>query len=279
MDRCPQISTGLCPTCAHPFGGVSHSSSTPPVDDRLPGDQTGVRSRDRRRPPAVSGASPPADGAGDPVPAGGKLSASRAKVRSGVRARHSVSGAGTRRSGEVSVAEFRGGQGGGQEERNPEMGFDRTPPQDLAAEQCVLGAMMLSKDAIADVIETLRGTDFYRPAHEIVFDAVTDLYAPGRAGRRDHRRRRADQARRDGPDRRRAVRAHPGRRRCRSRPTPATTRTSSGRRRSCAAWSRPAPRSSRSGTPVRARSTTSSTRPRRRSTRSPRSAPPRTTRR
>ncbi|NEA36410.1 replicative DNA helicase [Streptomyces sp. SID13031] len=59
------------------------------------------------------------------------------------------------------------------------MGFDRTPPQDLAAEQCVLGAMMLSKDAIADVIETLRGTDFYRPAHEVVFDAVTDLYARG----------------------------------------------------------------------------------------------------
>jgi replicative DNA helicase len=81
--------------------------------------------------------------------------------------------------GRVSVAEFRGGQGGGHEERRPEMGFDRTPPQDLAAEQCVLGAMMLSKDAIADVIETIRGTDFYRPAHEIVFDAVTDLYARG----------------------------------------------------------------------------------------------------
>lgn len=79
----------------------------------------------------------------------------------------------------MSVAEFRGGPGGGNEERSPEMGFDRTPPQDLAAEQCVLGAMMLSKDAIADVIETLRGTDFYRPAHEIVFDAVTDLYARG----------------------------------------------------------------------------------------------------
>jgi replicative DNA helicase len=79
----------------------------------------------------------------------------------------------------VSVAEFRGGQGGGNEERNPEMGFDRTPPQDLAAEQCVLGAMMLSKDAIADVIETLRATDFYRPAHEAVFDAITDLYARG----------------------------------------------------------------------------------------------------
>ncbi|MFG1907199.1 replicative DNA helicase [Kribbella sp. NPDC048928] len=79
----------------------------------------------------------------------------------------------------MSVAEFRGGQDGGHEERSPAMGFDRTPPQDLAAEQCVLGAMMLSKDAIADVIENLRGTDFYRPAHEVVFDAITDLYARG----------------------------------------------------------------------------------------------------
>jgi replicative DNA helicase len=77
----------------------------------------------------------------------------------------------------VSVAEFRGSQG--HEERNPEMGFDRTPPQDLAAEQCVLGAMLLSKDAIADVSETIRGTDFYRPAHELVYDAITDLYARG----------------------------------------------------------------------------------------------------
>jgi replicative DNA helicase len=77
----------------------------------------------------------------------------------------------------VSVAEFRGSQG--PEERNPEMGFDRTPPQDLAAEQCVLGAMMLSKDAIADVAEIIKGADFYRPAHELVYDAVTDLYARG----------------------------------------------------------------------------------------------------
>jgi replicative DNA helicase len=55
----------------------------------------------------------------------------------------------------------------------------RTPPQDNAAEQCVLGAMMLSKDAIADVVESLRGVDFYRPVHESVFDAVIDLYGRG----------------------------------------------------------------------------------------------------
>ena len=43
---------------------------------------------------------------------------------------------------------------------------DRTPPQDIAAEQSVLGAMLLSKDAIADVVEILREGDFYRPAHQ-----------------------------------------------------------------------------------------------------------------
>nr|MBA2559197.1 replicative DNA helicase [Propionibacteriales bacterium] len=55
----------------------------------------------------------------------------------------------------------------------------RTPPQDENAEQSVLGAMLLSKDAIADVVEVLRGGDFYRPAHEMVFDAVLDLYGRG----------------------------------------------------------------------------------------------------
>ncbi len=61
----------------------------------------------------------------------------------------------------------------------PSEDFGRTPPQDVAAEQSVLGGMMLSKDAIADVIEQLRGGDFYRPAHELVFEAVLDLYGRG----------------------------------------------------------------------------------------------------
>lgn len=56
---------------------------------------------------------------------------------------------------------------------------DRTPPQDMAAEQSVLGAMMISKDAIADVLETVRGTDYYRPAHELIHDAIIDLYGRG----------------------------------------------------------------------------------------------------
>lgn len=56
---------------------------------------------------------------------------------------------------------------------------DRTPPQDMAAEQSVLGAMLISKDAIADVTETLRGVDFYRPSHETIHDAIIDLYGRG----------------------------------------------------------------------------------------------------
>ncbi len=62
-----------------------------------------------------------------------------------------------------------GGSGGG----------ERMPPQDNDAEQSVLGSMLLSKDAIADVVEAVRGGDFYRPAHETIFDAMVDLYGRG----------------------------------------------------------------------------------------------------
>ncbi len=58
-------------------------------------------------------------------------------------------------------------------------GPDRTPPNDVAAEQSVLGAMLLSKDAIADVVEVLREGDFYRPAHQVVYSAILDLYGRG----------------------------------------------------------------------------------------------------
>ncbi|MGQ7295764.1 replicative DNA helicase [Quadrisphaera sp. KR29] len=61
----------------------------------------------------------------------------------------------------------------------PAQELGRTPPQDVAAEMSVLGGMMLSKDAIADVVEQIRGTDFYRPAHELVYDAIMDLYGRG----------------------------------------------------------------------------------------------------
>ena len=64
-------------------------------------------------------------------------------------------------------------------EAGPDRALERTPPQDLAAERGVLGGMMLSKDAIADVVETLHGDDFYRPAHEMIYEAIIDLYGRG----------------------------------------------------------------------------------------------------
>src|SRR3954451_13982828 len=59
----------------------------------------------------------------------------------------------------VSVAEFTAPPRDEEDDRRGS-GIDRLPPQDVAAEQCVLGSMLLSKDAIADVVEMLRGNDF-----------------------------------------------------------------------------------------------------------------------
>src|SRR5215813_8099839 len=57
--------------------------------------------------------------------------------------------------------------------------FERTPPHDLAAEQCVLGGMLMSKDAISDVMEVIRPADHYRPAHQLVHEAILELYGKG----------------------------------------------------------------------------------------------------
>ena len=58
--------------------------------------------------------------------------------------------------------------------------LERRPPADLPAEQAVLGGMMLSKDAAADVIEKkLTAGDFYDPRHGRVFDAIVALYGRG----------------------------------------------------------------------------------------------------
>jgi replicative DNA helicase len=49
----------------------------------------------------------------------------------------------------------------------------------VLAEQSALGGMLLSKDAVADVIESLRGADFYVPKHELIFEAILNLYSHG----------------------------------------------------------------------------------------------------
>ncbi|MFI0141579.1 replicative DNA helicase [Streptomyces luteogriseus] len=57
--------------------------------------------------------------------------------------------------------------------------FDRLPPQDLEAEQAVLGGMLLSRQAITDVVEVLSGRELYRPAHETIFRVIVELYGKG----------------------------------------------------------------------------------------------------
>ncbi|WP_306370930.1 replicative DNA helicase [Nocardiopsis sp. CC223A] len=60
-----------------------------------------------------------------------------------------------------------------------EGGYERTPPHDIQAEQGVLGGMLISKDAITQVVEIIRSADFYRPAHQIIYDAIVDLFSRG----------------------------------------------------------------------------------------------------
>lgn len=55
----------------------------------------------------------------------------------------------------------------------------RVPPSNLQAEESLLGAMLLSKDAIAIASERLTAEDFYKPAHGHVYDAITTLNAAG----------------------------------------------------------------------------------------------------
>src|SRR5213075_3288150 len=53
------------------------------------------------------------------------------------------------------------------------------PPQNLDAEESVLGAMMLSPGAIGAVSEVLSASDFYRASHGAIYKAALDLYAKG----------------------------------------------------------------------------------------------------
>ncbi len=57
--------------------------------------------------------------------------------------------------------------------------YDRVPPHNLDAEVSVLGSMLLSKDAIAEVSELVGPEDFYRGAHRTMFEAMRDLYDRG----------------------------------------------------------------------------------------------------
>jgi replicative DNA helicase len=68
-------------------------------------------------------------------------------------------------------------QRGGPKQASP--ASSRVPPHNLDAERSLLGAMLLSRDAIAAALETCSADDFYKPGHAHVFEAVSTLYAQG----------------------------------------------------------------------------------------------------
>lgn len=55
----------------------------------------------------------------------------------------------------------------------------KLPPQNIEAEQSVLGAMILDEDAIARVLELVNTEHFYKTAHQKIFKAITNLYNNG----------------------------------------------------------------------------------------------------
>lgn len=81
---------------------------------------------------------------------------------------------GRRRSGPAGAGAGAGSSGPG---RPGSAG--RVPPHNLDAEKSLLGAMLLSRDAIAAAMETCGADDFYKPAHAHIFDAINVLYNQG----------------------------------------------------------------------------------------------------
>ncbi|MFH1392298.1 MAG: replicative DNA helicase [bacterium] len=53
---------------------------------------------------------------------------------------------------------------------------DKLPPQNLEAEQSVLGCLMLDKDAVFQIADILKPQDFYKPAHQMIYQAMLELY-------------------------------------------------------------------------------------------------------
>ncbi|HJP66834.1 MAG TPA: replicative DNA helicase, partial [Actinomycetota bacterium] len=56
---------------------------------------------------------------------------------------------------------------------------ERVPPHNLEAEESVLGSMMLSPEATASVVGTVKSEDFYRGAHQRIYESVLGIYGRG----------------------------------------------------------------------------------------------------
>ena len=56
------------------------------------------------------------------------------------------------------------------------MAHERIPPQNLEAEQSLLGSLLIDKDAMIKIADIVRADDFYRDANRIVFETMLELY-------------------------------------------------------------------------------------------------------
>ena len=63
---------------------------------------------------------------------------------------------------------------------NIEAAMKRIPPHSIEAEQAVLGAMLMNKDAVMVASEIITGEDFFQTAYGIIFDSVVDLFKAGK---------------------------------------------------------------------------------------------------
>jgi len=61
-----------------------------------------------------------------------------------------------------------------------EIGFDRVPPQNIEAEQAVLGSILLEADALVTAMERLRPEDFYQPVHRMIYETMIELGEEGK---------------------------------------------------------------------------------------------------
>ena len=55
------------------------------------------------------------------------------------------------------------------------MDLGKVPPQDIEAEQAVIGSMLTDQDAVCSAIETLKPEDFYREDNKIIYEAILNF--------------------------------------------------------------------------------------------------------
>ena len=83
----------------------------------------------------------------------------------------------------MSAQPFNHGSGRGHGPKTPAIvpfPEDRLPPQNIEAEQGVLGAILLDNDVLHDVVPLIKAEDFWRDDHQLIFRAIRDLYDAGK---------------------------------------------------------------------------------------------------